>query len=95
MYTIVELSKFAEKQITKLPEHIRKSYRKWVVSIEYLGLHETRKISGYHDEPLRGNREGQRSVRLNRSYRVIYIESESGQLEVISVIVMEVNKHEY
>lgn len=48
-------------------------------------------FKGYHDEPLHGDRRGQRSVRLNRSYRAIYIELEEGQ----RLLVVEVNKHGY
>ncbi len=38
-------------------------------------------------------RQGQRSVRLNRAYRAIYVEHETGEVELIEVL--EVNKHEY
>ena len=48
---------------------------------------------GFHDEPLKGKRQGQRSVRLNRAYRAIYVEHETGEVELIEVL--EVNKHEY
>jgi len=47
----------------------------------------------YHNEPLKGDRKGQRSVRLNKAYRVIYEETESGNVVLIGV--QEVNKHEY
>lgn len=57
------------------------------------GIEEIRKISGYHDEPLKGKRKGQRSVRLNRAYRVIYLENES--ITLLEILVEEVNKHEY
>jgi proteic killer suppression protein len=57
------------------------------------GLRETRKSPGFHDEPLRGNRNGQRSVRLNKAYRAIYVEKIDGTVEFIEVV--EVNKHEY
>jgi len=52
-----------------------------------------RKISGYHDEPLHGNRIGQRSIRLNKSYRAIYTELDSGEIHFIEIV--EVNKHDY
>ena len=48
---------------------------------------------GFHDEPLKGKRQGQRSVRLNRAYRAIYVERGTGAVELIEVL--EVNKHEY
>jgi len=51
-----------------------------------------RKIPGYHDEPLKGDRAGQRSIRLSRAYRAIYeIRKDVAQL----VSVEEVSKHDY
>ena len=61
--------------------------------MEKEGLNEYRKISGYHDEPLRGARLGQRSVRLNKAYRAFYVVSADGEIEIVKVI--EVNKHDY
>ena len=57
------------------------------------GLEEIRKIPGYHDEPLHGERRGQRSIRLSRGYRAIYIVKSDNSIEFVSV--EEVNKHEY
>ena len=91
--TQVFISKFAEKQIKKLPKQISEALFIWVESIELTGIADIRKLKGYHDEPLKGDRKGQRSARLNRSYRVIYIEKENKDLVLITVI--EVNKHEY
>ena len=48
---------------------------------------------GYHDEPLRGDREGQRSIRLSRGYRAIYTVDDGGVPEVVTV--EEVSKHDY
>lgn len=89
--TKVNLTRFAEKQVVKLPFNIQEALRYWVEAVEFLGLHEVRKLPGYHDEPLKGHRQGQRSVRLNRSYRVIYIET----LKNIEIQVIEVHKHDY
>jgi proteic killer suppression protein len=91
--TQVFISKFAEKQIKKLPKQISEALFIWVESIELTGIADIRKLKGYHDEPLKGDRKGQRSARLNRSYRVIYVENENKDLVLITVI--EVNKHEY
>ncbi|MDH4468796.1 MAG: hypothetical protein QE271_12125 [Bacteriovoracaceae bacterium] len=52
-----------------------------------------RKIPGFHDEPLKGNRIGQRSIRLSKSYRAIYEERSKGTFNIIDVV--EVNKHDY
>ena len=57
------------------------------------GLREIRKLPGYHDEPLKGDRLGQRSIRLNKAYRAIYIQEKDGAINLI--IIEEVNKHEY
>lgn len=62
------------------------------MAIELQGLEEVRKVPGYHDEPLKGKRAGQRSIRLNRSYRAIY-EIKEEQVEFVSV--REVGKHDY
>ena len=89
----VWITKFAEKQLRKLPKHIVAAYHTWVKTVELDGIRATRALPGYHDEPLKGDRKGQRSVRLSKGYRVIYEETETGNLVLIAV--QEVNKHEY
>ncbi len=89
--TEVLVSKLAEKQLRKIPKHIMESMRNWMEMVERLGVREARKFPGLHDEPLQGDRKGQRSVRLNKAYRAIYIETIQG----IELLVIEVNKHEY
>ena len=64
----------------------------WVAAVELDGVEEVRKVPGYHDEPLKGNRAGQRSIRLSRAYRAIY-EIEKDTIEFVSV--EEVSKHDY
>lgn len=73
-------------------KHLYKIYI-WAAKVEIDGLPKTRRISGFHDEPLKGNRSGQRSVRLNKAYRLFYVE-DSKRL-IVTVKVIEVNKHEY
>lgn len=89
----IVVSKQAQKQLDIIPTHIYRKYLYWKDLLEKLGLLETRKIKGFHDEPLKGNRTGQRSVRLSLGYRAIYIEVDRDKYEVIEII--EVNKHEY
>ena len=89
--TKIGLTKFAEKQLTKLPSHIKEALQYWAETVQRYGIHEVRKLKGYHDEPLKGERKGQRSIRLNKAYRAIYIEVNGG----IEICVIEVNKHEY
>jgi proteic killer suppression protein len=90
---VVRLSKKAERDILKVPNHVQKKLRLWVNDVENLGLNEVQKIPGYHDEPLKGKRKGQRSIRLSRAYRAIYILKENGNIEF--VYIEEVNKHDY
>jgi toxin HigB-1 len=82
-----------KKDLKRLPDHILRKLQKWAEQVEMLGLREIKKIPGYHDEPLSGDRKGQRSIRLSRSYRAIYIEEKDGSIEL--VIIIEVNKHKY
>jgi proteic killer suppression protein len=88
----VEITRLAEKQLRKLPRHIVDNLMIWVAAVEHDGLEQVRKARGYHDEPLRGQRAGQRSIRLSRAYRAIYeIKEDTARF----VSVEEVSKHEY
>lgn len=89
----VALSSQAKKDLKKLPENIVFKFQRWLQLLSLYGLEETRKIPGFHDEPLKGDRKGQRSVRLNKAYRAIYEVSKSGEVVLLEVI--EVNKHDY
>lgn len=88
----VEITKLAAKQLRKLPGHIVNNLMIWIAAVEHDGLEEVRKMPGYHDEPLKGDRAGQRSIRLSRSYRAIY---EIKQDTAKFVSVEEVSKNEY
>lgn len=74
-------------------QHIRDKLYLWKRSVEDIGLEQVRKIPGYHDEPLHGDRKGQRSIRLSRAYRAIYVLGEDQSIKFVSI--EEVNKHEY
>ena len=89
----VELSKLARKQLRKTPRHIVENLASWVDDVETIGLEEARKIPGYHDEPLHGGRQGQRSIRLSRSYRAIYVMKTQAVVEFVSI--EEITKHAY
>ncbi len=87
----VSASKKFEKDLKKVPDFIQKKVMFWVFMVESQGLAETAKTKGFHDEPLKGVRKGQRSVRLNKAYRLIYkIVKNKVEIELL-----EVNKHEY
>lgn len=89
----IELTKGAQKDLTKVPSYIKGKLLLWVDSVERMGISNIRTVPGYHDEPLKGERSGQRSIRLNKAYRAIYIENEAKEIVIISII--EVNKHDY
>ena len=92
VYRVI-LSKKAKKALKHIPLHIVLKLNSWMSAVATYGLLEVRKIAGYHDEPLKGQRQGQRSIRLNRSYRAIYVIDDAKSLSFVEII--EVNKHEY
>lgn len=89
----------AKKELRKVPIYIVDKLNTWIDTIEKIGLKQVQKIPGFHDEPLKGKRKGQRSIRLNRAYRAIYItkfgilKKNAGEVEFIYI--EEVNKHDY
>lgn len=89
----VVISRRAQRDLRRVPKHVVINLRTWVESVEADGLEEVRKIPGYHDEPLKGRRAGQRSIRLSKAYRAIYVLLESGSIEFVSI--EEVSKHDY
>lgn len=89
---IVDLSPVAKK-LKKVPKDIIKRLQRWIFYVESQGLLETRKIPGFHDEPLKGKWKGYRSVRLGRTWRAIYLHKKNGSVNI--AIVEEVNPHEY
>lgn len=89
----IDLNKDAKKDLLKVPAYIKEKLLLWVDAVERMGINQIRKIPGYHDEPLKGERQEQRSIRLNKAYRAIYVENEQKEIIIISII--EVNKHEY
>ena len=88
----VLLSKRAAKDLGDVPAHVAVKLQAWKEGVETIGLEEMRRRSGFHDEPLKGDRRGQRSIRLSRSYRAVYRIVND---QIVFVLVEEVNKHEY
>jgi proteic killer suppression protein len=84
---VFEISK---KELKKLPSYILQKLLRWAEQVEKLGIIEVRKAKGWNDEALKGNRAGQRSIRLNKAYRAIYKIEDSN-----IIVVLEANKHEY
>ena len=91
--SIIHLSKRARSDLQKVPKHIYRKLDGWISAVENEGLEVVRKVRGYHDEPLKGQRAGQRSIRLSLSYRAIYTVAEESQVRLVRI--EEVSKHEY
>jgi proteic killer suppression protein len=89
----VLITRRAEKQLRSVPQHIARALQEWVSAVKIEGLEAVRRLPGYHDEPLQGQRKHQRSIRLSRSYRAIYEIQSDGAVEFVSI--EEVNKHDY
>lgn len=92
MIHIVEVAIGLKKSLHKIRLSIKKKLFTWVAAVEERGLNEIRKIPGYHDEPLKGSRHGQRSIRLNKQWRAIY-RIMNNKIEF--VLIEEVTPHDY
>jgi proteic killer suppression protein len=90
---LVVISRAAKKDLAKVPAHVRTKLAGWISLVETRSLEWARKIPGYHDEPLRGDRAGQRSIRLSLQYRAIYVVRDDGSAEFVSI--EEVTPHKY
>jgi len=88
----VLLSRRVVKDLEKVPAYVAAKLLAWKEGVEKFGLEEMRRQPGFHDEPLKGDRLGQRSIRLSRSYRAIYRIIKE---RVIFVLVEEVSHHVY
>jgi len=87
------MSQRAQRDLRLAPPHVRRKLKTWIESVSKDGLEDVRKIPGFHDEPLKGRRKGQRSIRLSRSYRAIYKVLSDGTLWFAQL--EEVTKHGY
>ena len=89
----VDISRQAKRDLRKVPAYIVDKLLAWVQRVEKVGVSEVRLIRGFHDESLSGDRLGQRSIRLSRSYRAIYAIKEINRVKFVRI--EEVNKHDY
>ncbi|CEK10745.1 type II toxin-antitoxin system RelE family toxin [Legionella hackeliae] len=92
IYTVI-ITKSAKKDLEKVPKYIALKLVAWIEAVSHDGLLEVRKIPGFDDEPLKGNRNGQRSIRLSKGYPAIYEIGKNGEMEIVEIL--EVNKHDY
>jgi addiction module RelE/StbE family toxin len=93
MSAVVRLSKRANKELKYVPRHILVQFDLWIEIIENEGIAAMQMINGYRDHELVGNRLGQRSSSLSRSWRVIYCLDTEAKLLIVEVL--EVNHHDY
>ena len=90
MGTILE-HRDLDKTCRKLPEQIIKKYELWKDIVFRHGPEKLKEFPGFHDESLKGDRQGQRSSRLSLQYRVIY----SVGRHSVTVFVLEITPHVY
>ncbi len=93
MISRVEIAEHARRQLRHVPQYVVDKLLAWIESVEVEGLEMTRRVPGFHDEPLKGRRKGQRSIRLSRKWRAIYETHAKGGAQLVSV--EEVIPHAY
>ncbi len=91
MLTQVDI-RAVKKDLFKIPKALVIKFQKWVDDIEKYGLEEVRKVRGWHDHVLKGNRAGQRAISLNKQWRAVYV-IEGNEVKIVKVI--EVHPHAY
>lgn len=79
----LELIETVEAGATRLPVGVIKSARRKLVLLRAaVDDRSLRNWKGLHYEKLRGDREGQRSIRLNDQYRMVFTLSDTEPLTV-------------
>ena len=87
------MTKRSIKDLDAAPENVQRKFVAWTMNVAATGVEEVRKISGWHDEPLKGTLKGLRSIRLSALWRAFYVEKEDGSIRFIEV--KEINPHKY
>ncbi|MBW1905429.1 MAG: type II toxin-antitoxin system mRNA interferase toxin, RelE/StbE family [Deltaproteobacteria bacterium] len=87
----VRESPLCRKQLKRCPKDVLKQYEAWKEVVRPSGPRALRKIPGYRDHALRGEWKGARSSYLSRKWRVLYVVAS----DVLQVLVLEVNPHDY
>lgn len=80
MIDTVKITKKAAKELKKSPEMVQIKFAFWRQQVSERGLKEVRRNPGWHDEPLKGQRQGQRSIRLSIKWRAFYTEQTDGTI---------------
>ena len=79
------------KLCRKMPDGVVKKYELWKDIVFRHGPDKLKEFPGFHDEKLKGERQGQRASRLSLQYRVIYTVAR----DIVTVFVMEITPHKY
>ena len=75
----------------KIPTVVVKQYQKKVnILISITSLNELYNFRSLNFEALKGNREGQYSIRLNKQYRLLFRITKNEEVEII---IIEISKH--
>lgn len=90
MWTILEHTGIG-RACERMPKAVVEKYELWKSIVFRHGPEKLREFPGFHDEKLKGKRQGQRSSRLSLKYRVIY----AVERRIITVFVMEITPHKY
>ena len=94
MINRVVITATAKKDLKTAPGRIAEKLNAWDYAVERVGLDEVRKIRGFDDHSLAGDRAGQRAIRLSKQWRAIYT-LERDTAKVVFVAVQEVTPHKY
>lgn len=92
MKHVVDLS-LVKKALRKTPRYIADKVLIWADMVEKEGLLKVQKVPGFRDHALKGDRKGQRSVYLNKQWRLIYTLNKSKEINIVRV--EEVMPHDY
>ena len=79
------------KRCESAPRAVVRKYELWKEIVFRHGPEKLRGFPGFHDEKLKGQREGERSSRLSLQYRVIY----AVDRRIVTVFVLEITPHKY
>lgn len=90
--TAVYLSRQARKDMRLVPTHIAEKARLWIQEVQAEGLSIVQMRPGWVDGAKKGRLQNVRAVRLSREYRLFY---EMNQASPITIVVLEINHHEY
>lgn len=76
----------------KLPKQVKLRFSAWMDFVAFNGIFEAQKAKRFRDHALSGSRKGQRSVYLDKKWRVIY--TLHGK-KILIIRVEEITPHDY